>query len=1023
VKAKVLAVFTLVVFIQSLSFDPRPVGAVEPRGLRLRCGGVSPGYTLFAPLSSQTTYLIDLDGQVVQTWKSDLLPSAWVYLLDNGHVLRGGSDPGFSGFAGGGQGGRFQEFDFDGNLVWDFKYNPQGRLPHHDVAVLPNGNILAIVWEIRSAEEARNSGRKPAFTAKNGIWPDMLIEFEPQKPNGGRIVWEWHIWDHLVQDIDPALNNFGDLAQHPELINVNGDTIGNVATPNPPRDVFHTNSVNYNADLDEILLSEPNFNEVWVIDHSTTTQEAASHSGGRSGKGGDLLYRWGNPQTYGRGVEADRLLGFQHDAHWIPQGLPGAGNMMVFSTQTPGPNGDYTKVYEFVPPVDANGRYPIPVDGPFEPAAPVWTYSKPDTFQASLLSGAERMANGNTMISSGPQGRLFEVTPAGDIVWEYWSPYGGNNAAGFTLFRALKVPPDHPGLKDRNLIPLVPQPPISPAAVINAGTSGACPVPPSVNAPAPPAPTLTGIHPTTGKVGTSVSVTLTGTNMLSSVISVSGGGVAVGSLQAVTPESITSVFTIAPDAVLGKRDVTVTTSGGTSSSVSFTLTPPQPTLSSITPAVGARATGESPVHVSLTGTNFATGMTLDAGPGIAVSDITVMDSTKATANFGITTTATLGLRQVSIATSGGTSEPVAFTVADPFPDLSIASSHVGDFAEGFDETYTVTVTNEGMAPTKGMVVVSETLPAGLTFVSGEGPGWSCSASGQAVLCTNASVLATNASTGYTLTVAVNGDAAHSLAHAVSVAADGDLNAANNSATDLTTVVTPSPLWVITPSSPIAGQEATVAATMDTPFPHDISGSLTLTFSSSAAIPADDPAIQFAAGGRTVTFTIPANSKEARFGGAPSSGPLAFQTGTVAGTLEFTGTAKSGTVETSFEKVVTLPPQAPAIQRIQTIQQNGFAAVITLMSPMREVSDLILEFHTNSPVRLSCGTTNGCSASESSLTFDVREMFNSWFAEDSTFGSLSMMRIPLSIPASVHGSVVITLRNSRGPSNSMSFALP
>lgn len=144
----------------------------EIRGLRLNCDGVSPGYTLFAPMSSDTTYLIDLDGKVIQTWKSQFLPSAWVYFLDNGHILRGGSDPGSSKFGGGGQGGRFQEFDLDGDLVWDFQYN-ETHLPHHDVAVLPNGNILAIAWEGKTADEARKAGRRPSSVPLNGVWPDM----------------------------------------------------------------------------------------------------------------------------------------------------------------------------------------------------------------------------------------------------------------------------------------------------------------------------------------------------------------------------------------------------------------------------------------------------------------------------------------------------------------------------------------------------------------------------------------------------------------------------------------------------------------------------------------------------------------------------------------------------------------------------------------------------------------------------------------------------------------------------------
>jgi len=943
-----------------------------------------------------------------------------VYLLDNGHMFRGGSDPGTSGISGAGQGGRFQEFDFDGNLVWDFKFNSAGRLPHHDVAVLPNGNFLAIVWEAKTADAARRAGRKDGFIPQNGIWPDMLIEFEPLSSNGARIVWEWHIWDHLIQNIDSGAENFGDIAQHPERINVNGDTIGRVPSAFPARDVFHTNSVNYNPDLDQILLSVPTFNEVWVIDHSTTTQQAAGSAGGRYGKGGDLLYRWGNPQVYGRGTSADRLLGFQHDAHWIPQGVPGAGNMMVFSTQTPGANGDYTKVYEFAPPVGMNGGYAVSASGPFEPAAPVWTYSKPDTFQASLLSGADRLENANTFISSGPQGRLFEVTSAGDIVWEYWSPYGGNSSSGFTLFRALKVRPDHPALKGRDLRPLSPQPPVSTAALITGGTIGACPAPIAVN---PPSPALTGILPASGAPGTSVNVVLTGANMVSPIVAVNGEGVAVTNVQVRNSESVTATFTVAPGAASGAREVAITTAGGVSSSVAFTVMLPQPTLSSIVPAVGVRDPRGAPLEVTLTGTNFVSALALDAGAGITVIGINVLSSTKATAMLRVETSATLGARQVSVTTSGGTSGPAAFTVTDAFPDLSIRSSHNGNFAAGFDETYTIEVTNRGAVPTAGAITVSDTLPPAWTFVSSTADDWSCSVSRQGVLCTNFTVLAANTSSSYSITVAVNGSAASNVNHIVSVSAEGDLNAANNTASDPTTVVAPTPHFVFKPSPPVAGQGATVAVNMDTPFPHDVSGSVTLTFASTASIPTDDPAAQFAVGGRSVTFTIPANGTEARFDAAIKPGPLGFQPGTVAGNLNFDATVQTGSLQTGFSAAMTIPQQAPAIQKIQTTTGNGFTAEITLFSPAREVTELVLQFNTTVPVRLSCGSAAGCVASGSTLTFDVRSMFNTWFAGDTTFGSLSTMRLPLSIPGTVHGTVGVTLRNNRGTSNSMSFALP
>src|SRR5690606_15913622 len=91
------------------------------------------------------------------------------------------------------------------------------------------------------------------------------------------------------------------------------------------------NAIDYNPQLDQIMISTREFSELWIIDHSTTTAEAAGHTGGRSGKGGDILYRYGNPAAYNRGTRADQKFFYQHDAQWIEPGLPGAGNILVFN--------------------------------------------------------------------------------------------------------------------------------------------------------------------------------------------------------------------------------------------------------------------------------------------------------------------------------------------------------------------------------------------------------------------------------------------------------------------------------------------------------------------------------------------------------------------------------------------------------------------------------------------------------------------------------------------------------------------
>jgi hypothetical protein len=213
-------------------------------------------------------------------------------------------------------------------------------------------------------------------------------------------------------------------------------------------------------------LSVPEVGEIWIIDHSTTTAEARSSSGGRSGHGGDLLYRWGNPGMYGRGGDADQLLFYQHQVLWIPDDWPNGGNLTVFNN---GGDRGWSSVMEIEPPLEDDGSYTLDPDQPWGPPTPRWTYVAPEraSFYAPFISGAHRLANGNTFICSGPQGWFFEVTPGGEVVWEYRNPYHGGvpgwhppatKDVPYASFRATKISPDHPALVGRDLRPLDPQP-------------------------------------------------------------------------------------------------------------------------------------------------------------------------------------------------------------------------------------------------------------------------------------------------------------------------------------------------------------------------------------------------------------------------------------------------------------------------------------------------------------------------------------------------------------------------------------
>ena len=477
--------------------DEAAVGGVDndqPRGLLLNTPAARPGYVYFAPLLSDMTYLVEtVSGAVVRTWKSELVPSAFVYLLDNGHLLRGGRQLEVPVFTGGGQGGRIQEFTWEGDLVWDYRFASEEHLLHHDVAVMPNGNILAIAWEAKSRDQTQQMGLRPEMTPEDGVWPDMILELEPQPLDGARVVWEWHSWDHMVQNRDTHLGNYGAPSAHPELIDINGERqtsedmteealaryreVGYVPADSehdPSADLMHTNAIVYNATLDQIAVSILAYNEIWIIDHSTTTEEASGHTGGRWGHGGDLLYRWGNPRAYGRGEKTDQRTFGQHDVRWIPDGLPGAGNLLVFSNNVPGPEAPHSEVFELTLPTDDAGRYVLTGSDPYGPLTPTWSYAAPDptSLHSPFISGAHRLPDGHTLITSGGPGRFLEVTAEGEIVWEYRSPQSGDVEVpdqGFLIrqfpyaaFRATKILPDHPALQGRELVPLDPQPPVVP---------------------------------------------------------------------------------------------------------------------------------------------------------------------------------------------------------------------------------------------------------------------------------------------------------------------------------------------------------------------------------------------------------------------------------------------------------------------------------------------------------------------------------------------------------------------------------
>ncbi len=401
------------------------------------------GYTLLTPMFHDKTYLIDMLGNVVHTWEHKTDPPGLHYiLLENGHILgntrekfvpRPKTKPGKKpepkkvtnpnkamNFGGGVKG--LREIDWDGNVIWEYIPGPSEGVLHHNFVRLPNGNTMTNAWEHISYEEAIAAGRDPKQTTQKGVATDVIYEIEP----GGKVVWKWSAWEHRGMNSNNHLD-----------VNYITYVLPKHAFSNP--DWTHFNSVDYNPATDQILVDSREFGEIYIIDH----------------KSGDIVYRWGNPSAYGAGdpptftTDGDQILFGPHDAHWIKEGLKGAGNILIFNNGWARSPVTYSSVIEMDP---KTGEI-------------VWEYKSKseNSFSSHHISGAQRLPNGNTFICSGNAGHMFEVTAEGEVVWEYINPVTGAGKKnwledlGFRamngVFQAHRYGPDFPGLKGRSLKP------------------------------------------------------------------------------------------------------------------------------------------------------------------------------------------------------------------------------------------------------------------------------------------------------------------------------------------------------------------------------------------------------------------------------------------------------------------------------------------------------------------------------------------------------------------------------------------
>jgi hypothetical protein len=391
-------------------------------------------YTLYSVQNSSTTYLLDTNGTTYKTWTHSSADKTGYssYLEPGGTLVRAVARSGNS-FNGGPICGKVQKVDWNNNITWDFVYSTTDYCSHHDIHPMSNGNVLLIAYERKTAAQATQAGCSQSIE----IWSEKIVEVQPTGATTGTVVWEWHLWDHLVQNNNASKDNYAtSISDHPELMNINYGT---------QQDWIHMNGVDYNPMLDQITFSSHNMNEIYIIDHSTTSAEAATHSGGNSGKGGDLLYRWGNPAAYGiTGIT--KTLNVVHDAHWIPEGSPNAGRLACFNN-----GGTSTKsTIDFVDAPINGYNYNHTASQAYIPTT--YTNRIICSAKGSNMGNSQQLPNGNHMICVATAGLMYEID---DAVSTLWTKTASGNVP--QVFRYDKCYTDNPA-------------PVLPSISENAGT-------------------------------------------------------------------------------------------------------------------------------------------------------------------------------------------------------------------------------------------------------------------------------------------------------------------------------------------------------------------------------------------------------------------------------------------------------------------------------------------------------------------------------------------------------------------------
>ncbi|MBI5540414.1 MAG: aryl-sulfate sulfotransferase [Bacteroidia bacterium] len=367
-------------------------------------------YTLYATKNGTQAYLIDTANTpvVYKTWTfpSTAKNAYSTYLIPGDTLVRTSTYKATGAPGSGGVTGKIQKVRWDGTVVWEMTYSSTTTQMHHDILPMPNGNVMFISYETKTATQATQAGSSSAST----FYSEKIVEVKPtgvgtNSANWGyTVVWEWKLWDHLCQNYNSAKDNYvTSIVDNPQLLNINYTGSGSLP------DRYHMNGLDYNAQLNQIVCSMHFMNSVFIIDHSTTTAEAAGHTGGVSGKGGDFLYRWGNPASYG--ASGTTIFNTIHDAHWVssdnslyPNYLCGYNNQ--------GGTGGKTAIDVWNPPYNGN-NYTLTA-GQASPSTYAYQYNS--AFTATNEGNSQQLPNGNMLVNNA-FGNIYEVNSAGTTLW------------------------------------------------------------------------------------------------------------------------------------------------------------------------------------------------------------------------------------------------------------------------------------------------------------------------------------------------------------------------------------------------------------------------------------------------------------------------------------------------------------------------------------------------------------------------------------------------------------------------------